>query len=143
MALSPDDCRRRLKQKPDAAFSYSRAWFGGGYGTFYMPGPRLGPLLQMHVRATVAPGHDPETSTLQLRFSAGTGSAWLLIAIELGCLLGFGWALVRIATAGWSWFPAAGLAAIVIPVLLVLALRASVPSDIETLTRLLAQNLDR
>ena len=45
------------------------------------------------------------------------------------------------STGGWSWFPLAGLVSILIPVLLVLALRASVPTDVDTLTRILAGNL--
>ena len=142
VALGPDECRRRLKRRPDSAFSLSRAWFGGSDGTFYLPGPRVGPLLQMHVRVTVEPGQDMETSTLLLRFSGGTGSALLLVAIELSCLVAFAWAVMSIATAGWNWFPAAGLIAAVIPVLLVLAMRAAVPDDTAALTRLIARQLD-
>jgi len=96
----------------------------------------------MHVRVTVEPGQDMETSTLLLRFSGGTGSALLLVAIELSCLVAFAWAVMSIATAGWNWFPAAGLIAAVIPVLLVLAMRAAVPDDTAALTRLIARQLD-
>lgn len=93
---------------------------------------QAGSILEMHVRVKVRPAG--ESSTVQMRFSGGAGSALLLVAIDVGCLAAFAWALVNLFSKGWQPLDGAGLLAILIPPLLIFAMRATADSDLATLT---------
>ena len=86
----------------------------------------------MHVRVKVLPAG--ESSTVHLRFSGGWGSALVLVAIDLGCAAAFVWALVNLFANGWQPLEGAGLLAILIPPLLVFAMRATADDDMDQLT---------
>ena len=86
----------------------------------------------MHVRVKVMPAG--ASSTVHMRFSGGAGSALLLVAIDLGCAAAFVWALMTLLSNGWQPLEGAGLLAILIPPLLIFAMRATADDDIDTLT---------
>jgi len=98
-------------------------------------------MLEMHARVNVSPGESGPT-TLRVRFSGGTGSAWLLALVDVACLGAFVWALTSFVTAGWSPGVGAGLFAILIPVLLVLALRSEAPGDQDELWKFVASQVE-
>jgi hypothetical protein len=131
--LDPDECRHRLKLAPAIGSSIGRSWPARGDATFYMDaGSRLGSILEMHVRVKVLPA--AEASTVHMRFSGGAGSALLLVAVDLGCAGAFVWAFVQLTAHGWQPLVGAGLLAILIPPLLIFAMRATADDDVDTLT---------
>ena len=131
--LGPDECRRRLKSAPGPGSSIGRAWPARGDATFYTDAStRFGSILEMHVRVKVQPAG--ESSTIHMRFSGGAGSALLLVAIDLGCLAAFAWALSTFVANGWRMLEGAGLLAILAPPLLIFAMRATADDDMDELT---------
>jgi hypothetical protein len=138
--LGHDECRNRLRgAKSD---DFPRIWLGRGDATFYKAGlPRYGSMLEMHARVTVSPT-ESGPSTLRLRFSGGSGSALLLAMVDVGCLGAFVWALTSIVTSGWSPGVGAGLVAILIPLLLVLAMRSDAPNDQDELRQFVAGEVE-
>ena len=98
-------------------------------------------MLQMHVRVKVMPEGE-QAAKLRLRFSGGLGSALLLLLIELGGLYAFVWSIWSVAAGAWTWFVAAALFGILVPVLLVLALRSTAAHDIRELTDWVAGLVD-
>jgi len=131
--LAPDECRRRLKAAPATGASIGRAWPARGDATFYTDAStRFGSLLEMHVRVKVLAAG--ESSTVHMRFSGGAGSALLLVAIDLGCLAAFAWALSTLVGNGWQMLEGAGLLAILAPPLFIFAMRATADDDLDQLT---------
>lgn len=94
----------------------------------------------MHVRVNVLPAG--ESSTVHMRFSGGAGSALLLVAIDLGCAAAFVWALVNLVSSGWQPLDGAGLLAILIPPLLIFAMRGTADDDLDALTTFVLATLD-
>ena len=140
-SLDAAECRERLRSARSGD-SVARAWLARGDATFYKIGlPRYGSILELHARVKVHPS-DAGSSTVNLRFSGGGGSALLLALIDLACLGAFGWALVTLVTAGWNPLIGAGLLSILIPVLLVLALRSEAPSDLQELSDFVADQVE-
>lgn len=141
--LSPDECRQRLKDAGrDVGSVVQREWLARGDATFHKPGYRLGPLFEVHVRVSVLPA-EGGSSRLHLRFSGGIGTAIAQILIAVVCLAAFLWAVTQLVGGG-AWNPGygAGLLAIVIPVLLVLALRSSAPGDEDDLWQFVADQVE-
>lgn len=139
--LPPDVCRARLKEAPAGRANFARPWFAGGDAAFSRQGYRLGSLLEVHVRVDVssAPGN---TSSLRLRFSAGTGSALLLLLAMVACLAVFFWTVATIVTTrAWDPIEGAGLLALLVPVFLVAALRAQTPDDMRALWTFVAEQV--
>jgi hypothetical protein len=135
-SLGHDECRNRLRGA--RADDFPRIWLARGDATFYKSGlPRYGSMLEMHARVTVSPGESGPT-TLRVRFSGGIGSALLLAMVDAACVGAFVLALASFVTAGWSLGVGAGLFAILIPVLLVLALRSDAPDDQDQLWQFVA-----
>jgi hypothetical protein len=136
VATSPfdhDECRRRLKSAPATGSSIGRSWPARGDATFYTDAnSRFGSILEMHVRVKVLPAG--ESSTVRMRFSGGAGSALLLVAIDLGCLAAFLWALASLLASGWQVLDGAGLLAILVPPLLIFAMRSTADDDVDALT---------
>lgn len=142
--LGPEECRTRLKSAPtgDYLYLFRRSWLTIDDGTFFISGAgRSGSVLQMHVRVKVMPEGE-QAAKLRLRFSGGIGSALLLLLIELGGLYAFVWSIWSVAAGAWTWFVAAALFGILVPVLLVLALRSTAAHDIRELTDWVAGLVD-
>jgi hypothetical protein len=139
-ALGHDECRNRLRSA--RASDFPRIWLVRGDATFYKAGlPRYGSMLEMHARVTVSPGETGPTR-LKLRFSGGAGSAMLLALVDLVCLGAFVLAVTSLLTAGWSPGVGAGLFAVLIPVLLVFALRSDAPDDQDELWQFVASQVE-
>jgi hypothetical protein len=139
-SLGHDACRKRLRDAK--AGDFPRIWLARGDATFYKAGlPRYGSMLEMHARVTVSLS-ESGPATLRLRFSGGMGSALLLALVDVACVGAFVWALTSFVTAGWSPGVGAGLFAVLIPVLLVLALRSEVLDDQDELWRFVASQVD-
>lgn len=145
MCLGPEECRTRLKSPPteDYLTVVGRGRFSSGDGTLYLIGsPMLyRSALQMHLRVRVVPAAE-SAAELRLRFSGGLGSALLLLVIDLVSMYAFGWAIWSAAGGSWSWFAAASLVGILVPILLVLALRSTAARDIGELTGFIAGKVD-
>jgi hypothetical protein len=140
--LNPDECRRRLTNPPDSWPGITRIWIGLGDVNFAETGPRTGSLFEMHVGVKVTAAPD-SGSFLRLRFSAGIISAIVLSVAFAGCLLAFAWAAVS-AISFRNWIPGygAGLLAIFVPPLWVLALNSSASRDEEHLWNFIAGAVD-
>ncbi len=141
-ALGPDECHRRLKVAADAEAGISRLWIGCGDANFAETGPRAGSLFEMHVGVKVAAA--PATgSLLRLRFSEGLVSAILFCLISAGCFVAFAWAAVSLISLR-TWTPGygAGLLAVLVPVLWVLAFRSSASRDEDRLWNFVAGAVD-
>jgi hypothetical protein len=95
----------------------------------------------MHARVTASPG-DTGATRLRLRFSGGSGSALLLALVDVSCLGAFVWALTSLVTAGWSPGAGAGLFSILVPVLLVLAMRSDASDDQDELWQFVASQVE-
>lgn len=141
--LTPDECRRRLRIAPTDANDVGRLWIGRGDVNFYdHPSPRGGSLFEMHVRVKVSAGQSAG-SQLRLRFSGGVGSAIVLSVVAVGCAAAFLLVLANLLSgAAWVPFDGAGLLAILVPILLVLALRAEAPDDQRDLWNFVAAAAD-
>jgi hypothetical protein len=141
-ALGPDECRRRLKLAANGEASIRWPWIPRGDVNFAETGPRAGSLFEMHVgvKVTAAPASG---SLLRLRFSAGIVSPILSCLISAGCLLAFAWAAMSLISSR-AWIPGygAGLLAILVPVLWVLAFRSSAPRDEDELWSFVAGAVD-
>ncbi|TMC52557.1 MAG: hypothetical protein E6J20_11540 [Chloroflexi bacterium] len=143
--LDPEQCRRRLKEADTSIFTVARLWVGRGDANFYEGGVgagRAGSLFEMHVRVKVSPAAG-NSSRLDLRFSGGLGSAVLMSVATLFCVWAFGWALLKLA-GGSGWMPiyGAGLLSLLVPALLVLALRSEAPHDREELWKFVADQVE-
>jgi hypothetical protein len=139
-SLGHDKCRNRLRGANSDDFP--RMWLARGDAIFYKAGlPRYGSMLEMHARVTISPS-ESGPSTLRLRFSGGSGSALLLALVDAACLGAFVWALTSFVAAGWNPGVGAGMFAILIPVLLVLAMRSDAPNDQDELWRFVASQVD-
>ena len=141
-ALATDECRRRLKVAANGEAGIRRLLIGRGDVSFAETGPRAGSLFEMHVgvRVTAEPAAG---SLLRLRFSAGIVSATLFCLISAGCLLAFAWAAISLVSSR-NWIPGygAGLLAIVVPVLWVMAFRSSASRDEDNLWNFVARAVD-
>jgi len=140
-ALSPDECRRRLKMAPNGGSGINRLWLGRGLN-FAEAGPRTGSLFEMHVNVTIAAA-PVSGSSLRLRFSAGFLSATIFCLASAGCVVAFAWAALSLVSTR-SWIPGygAGLLAILVPVLWILAMRSSAPRDEDDLWDFIAAAVD-
>jgi hypothetical protein len=139
-SLGHDECRNRLRGAK--ADDFPRIWLARGDATFYKAGlPRYGSMLEMHARVTVL-SSESGPATLRLRFSGGSGSALLLALVDVACVGAFIGAVTSFVTAGWSPKVGAGLFAILIPVLLVLALRSEAPDDQDELWQFVASQVE-
>jgi hypothetical protein len=139
-SLGHDECRNRLRGAN--AGDFPRLWVARGDATFDKAGlPRYGSMLEMHARVTVSRGESGPT-TLRVRFSGGIGSALLLALVDVACLGAFVWALTSFVTAGWSPGVGAGLFAVLIPPLLVLALRSDAADDQDQLWQFVESQVD-
>ena len=141
-ALGPDECRRRLKVAANGEASISRLWIRRGDANFAETGPRVGSLFEMHVgvKVTAAPASG---SLLRLRFSAGIVSPIIFSLISAGCLLAFVWAAMSLISSR-AWIPGygAGLLAVLVPVLWILAFRSSAPRDEDDIWNFVAGAVD-
>jgi hypothetical protein len=138
--LGPDECRRRLKAAPASRTTIGRAWLARGDATFYIGNIRAGSILEMHVRVKVVPTGD--SSSLHLRFSGGSGSAFLLLVIDVACVAAFAWALTSLLANGWQTLEGAGLFAVLIPPLLIFAMRSTADDDRDQLTKFVMAALE-
>jgi hypothetical protein len=140
--LDPDECRRRLKASPTSRIGIMRIWLTRGDFNFAETGARFGTLFEMHVRVDVTQPSD-SGSVLRLRFSGGLVSALLLCAVSAACVGAFLWAATTLLS-GSAWNPiyGAGLLAILVPALLVLALRAEAPDAKGDLWDFVAEQVD-
>jgi len=138
--LDPEECRRRLKAARTSRMTIGRAWLARGNATFYISNVRAGSVLEMHVRVRVVPTGD--SSTLQLRFSGGAGSAFLLLLIDVACVAAFVWALTSLLSKGWQPLEGAGLFAVLIPPLLIFAMRSTADDDRDELTQFVMAALE-
>ena len=140
--LGPDECRSRLEAAPTSPRSIRRIWLARGDFNFAQTGPRLGSLLEMHVRVDVTQPAAPG-SVLRLRFSAGLTSAVVMCLVAVGCAAAFLWAASSLLLgSGWTPLHAAALLAILVPVLLVLALRSSAPGAEQDLWDFVAEQVE-
>ena len=139
--LDAHECRYRLTTGRSGD-SVARLWLARGDATYYKAGlPRYGSLLEMHVRARVVPTEAGPT-TVKLRFSGGVGSALLLALTDLICVAAFGWAILSFSTAGWNPLVGAGLLSVLVPILLIFALRSAAPQDLQQLWEFVASVVD-
>lgn len=143
-SLRPDECRLKLKKAPTSITGIARLWFGGGDAAFYRGGAgamKAGSLLETHVRIDVAQAA-AGGSELTLRFSWGIGSSLLLVGIIAAGAVLFGLAVAALSTSR-SWHPiyGAGLLAILVPVLLMGALRAEAPGAMDELWEFVAKQV--
>jgi hypothetical protein len=141
-ALSPDECRRRLKVAADGEGGIRRLLIRRGDVNFAETGPRAGSLFEMHVgvKVTAAPASG---SLLRLRFSEGLVSAIVFCLISAACMLALVWAASSLISSR-TWMPGygAGLLAILVPVLWVLAFRSSASRDEDRLWSFIAAAVD-
>jgi hypothetical protein len=140
--LDPEECRRRLKAAPNSRMGIMRIWLARGDFNFAESGARFGSLFEMHVRVDVTQP-SASGSVLRLQFSGGLFSALLLCAVSAGCAGAFLWAATTVLS-GSAWNPiyGAGLLAILVPALLVLALRAEAPDAKGDLWDFVAEQVD-
>jgi len=143
-SLRPDECRLKLKKAPTSITGVARLWLGGGDAAFYRGGVgamKAGSLLETHVRVDVAQAA-AGGSELRLRFSWGTTSSLLLVGIIAAGLVMFGLAVAGLSSSR-SWQPiyGAGLLAILVPVLLIGALRAEAPGAMDELWEFVAKQV--
>ena len=131
-SLPENDSRGRLKAAATNSPSVARSWLGRGDATLYVAGGRIPWLFEMHVRVSVTP--DDRSSTIRLRFSGGLASSLLLAAIDVVCPAAAVWAIVSLIEHGWSYAVGAGLVSVLIPPLLILALRSTADRDQQRLT---------
>jgi len=133
--LSPNECRRRLQGVSTSGAGVVREWSVRGVATFHTAGigtMRFGPIFEMHVRVNVVEGKQG-TSLVRLTFSAGPASALVLMLVDIGAIVVFVRAINALATMGWTPLVGAGLLAVIVPALLILAMRAESPVSIGSL----------
>lgn len=143
-SLRPDECRLKLKKAPTSIAGIARLWLGGGDAAFYRGGAgamKAGSLLETHVRVDVAQSAGGG-SQLTLRFSWGIASSVLLVGIIATGAVMFGLTLAALAsTRSWEPIYGAGLLAILVPVLLMGALRAETPGAMDELWDFVAEQV--
>jgi hypothetical protein len=143
-SLRPDECRLKLKKAPTSITGIARLWFGGGDAAFYRGGAgamKAGSLLETHVRVDVAQAA-AGGSELRLRYSWGIASSLLLVGIIAAGVVMFGLTIAALSSSR-SWQPiyGAGLLAILVPGLLMGALRAEAPGAMDELWEFVAKQV--
>lgn len=140
--LDPEECRRRLKAAPTNLRIIRRIWLARGDFNFAQTGPRMGSLFEVHVRVDVTQPAPPG-SVLRLRFSGGLISAVAQCGVVVGGAAAFLWAVLSLLSgSGWTPLHGAGLLAILVPVLLVLALRSSAADGERDLRDFIAEQVE-
>jgi hypothetical protein len=140
--LDPDECRRRLKAAPTSRIGIMRIRIARGDFNFAESGARFGSLFEMHVRVVVTQP-SASGSVLRLQFSGGLVSGLVFSAVSVGCVGAFLWAATNLLSgSAWSPIYGAALLAILVPPLMVLALRAEAPGARGDLWDFIAEQVD-